>query len=75
METNKWISAGGWSSEFLERRMEAHKKLMHHIESEYVEEIIDEVHALPARAPRKSGRLFSLLPEPGAQLHIEGSLQ
>jgi len=52
-----------WSAEFVEQRMAEHKRLMHHIESTLIEEIIDEVQALPARAPRKSGRLFDVLPE------------
>jgi hypothetical protein len=53
-----------WSAEYLEERMAAHKSLMHAIENAYIEEIIDECQALPPRAPRKSGRLFELLPEP-----------
>jgi hypothetical protein len=53
-----------WSAEFLEQCMAEHKRLMHHVENEMIEEIIDEVQSLPARAPRKSGRLFDVLPEP-----------
>jgi hypothetical protein len=51
-----------WSAEFIEERMAEHRRLMHHIENELIEEIIDEVQSLPARAPRKSGRLFEVLP-------------
>jgi hypothetical protein len=57
-----------WSAEYVEERMAEHKRLMHHIENSVMEEIIDEVQSLPARAPRKSGRLFEVLPGPtGAQ--------
>lgn len=61
-----------WSAEFVEERMAEHKRLMHHIENSLMEEIIDEVQALPARAPRKSGRLFEIVPEPTA---AQGPLQ
>ncbi len=53
-----------WSAEFLEQRMAEHKRWQHATENAMIEDIIDEVQALPARAPRKSGRLFELLPEP-----------
>jgi hypothetical protein len=51
-----------WSAEYVEERMAEHKRLMHHIENSLMEEIIDEVQSLPARAPRMSGRLFEALP-------------
>lgn len=53
-----------WSAEFLEQRMEEHKRWQHDVENALIEEAIDEIQALPARAPRKPGRLFLLLPEP-----------
>ncbi len=52
-----------WSAEFVERRMEEHRRKMHEIEYFLMEEIIDEVQALPKRQP-KTGRLFLELPEP-----------
>ena len=51
-----------WSAEFVERRMEEHRRKMHAIEYFLMEEIIDEVQELPKRQP-KSGRLFFELPE------------
>jgi hypothetical protein len=53
-----------WSAEFLERRMAEHQRWQHAAENALIEDIIDEVQALPPRAPRKSGRLFEVLPEP-----------
>jgi hypothetical protein len=53
-----------FTAEFIEQRMAAHKKWQHAVECAHIEEIIDECQALPARAPRKSGRLFELLPDP-----------
>lgn len=47
---------------FLERRMAEHRRWQHEIEYALVEEIIDEVQALPKRTP-KTGRLFLDLPE------------
>ncbi|HZW97198.1 MAG TPA: hypothetical protein VFF64_29915 [Candidatus Eremiobacteraceae bacterium] len=52
-----------WSMEFVERRMEAHRRWQHEVEYALIEEIIDEVQALPKRQP-KTGRLFLELPEP-----------
>jgi len=48
---------GKWSQEFLERRMEEHRRSMHATEKRLIEEIIDEVQALPKRQPR-SGMLL-----------------
>lgn len=48
---------GTWSQEFLERRMEEHRLCMHHTEKKLIEEIIDEIQALPKRQPR-SGMLL-----------------
>lgn len=59
---------------FVERRLAEHKLWQHAVERALIEEIIDEVQALPARAPRRSGRLFELLPEHG-QKSFEGKLQ
>lgn len=53
-----------WSAEYLEQRMAEHKRWQDHAENAMIEDIIDEVQALPPRAPRKSGRLFEVLPEP-----------
>ena len=52
-----------WSLEFVERRMAEHKRWQHHVEATLIEEIIDEVQALPGRAPKQSGRLFDEMPE------------
>lgn len=46
-----------WSHEFLDRRMAEHRRWQREVEYALVEEIIDEVQALPKRRP-KSGRLF-----------------
>jgi hypothetical protein len=51
-----------WSAEFLEQRMAEHKRWQHEVEYALIEEIIDEVQALPKRKP-KTGRLFLELPE------------
>lgn len=51
-----------FTAEFLERRMAEHKRQMHALECRLIEEAIDEVHALPVRAPRRSGYLFDLVP-------------
>lgn len=59
METRVY---GPWSSEFLERRMEEHRRWQHEVEYALIEEILDEVQNLPPRRP-KSGRLFLELPE------------
>lgn len=48
---------GKWSAEFLERRMEAHRRWQHETEKRLIEEIIDEVQSLPKRKPR-SGMLL-----------------
>lgn len=50
-----------FNAEFVERRMAEHKRQMHALENRLIEEIIDEVQQLPARAPRKSGWLFEPL--------------
>lgn len=47
---------------FIERRMAEHQRWRHEVEYALIEEIIDEVQALPARKP-KTGRLFLELPE------------
>jgi len=54
--------SGDLFAAMLEERMAEHKRQMHAIEYRLVEEVIDEVHELPARAPRRSGYLFELLP-------------
>ena len=51
----------GEFAKYLETRMEQHKRWQHAAEHALVEEIIEEVQALPRRKP-KSGRLFELLP-------------
>ena len=51
-----------WSNEFVERRMEEHRRFLHDLEAQWVNEIIDEVQALPKRKPR-TGDLFTLLPD------------
>jgi hypothetical protein len=51
-----------FTAEFLERRMEQHRRWRHEVEYAMLEEILDEVQNLPARRP-KSGRLFLELPE------------
>lgn len=43
---------GKWSAEFLERRMEEHRRRQHHTEKRLIEEIIDEVQTLPKRGSR-----------------------
>jgi hypothetical protein len=48
---------------FIEEFMAQHKRFQHDLEAQYVNEIIDEVQALPKRKPR-SGELFTLLPDP-----------
>lgn len=48
---------GVWSPEFLERRMEEHRRWQHHTEKKLIEEVIDEVQSLPKRQPR-SGMLL-----------------
>lgn len=52
----------------LEQRMAAHKRWQHQAEVQLMAELIDEIQALPARAP-KSARLFELLPE-----HVQGNI-
>lgn len=47
---------------FLERRMEEHRRWQHEVEYALVEEIIDEVQALPKRPP-KTARLFLEIPQ------------
>lgn len=42
--------------------MAEHKRQMHALECRLLEECIDEVQELPARAPKRSGYLFELLP-------------
>jgi hypothetical protein len=58
-----------FSAATLEEGMRQHKIWQHDAERALIEEIIDEVQALPARAPRKSGRLFDLLPG-----HVQGRI-
>ena len=53
-----------FDAEFLQSRMDAHRRWQHEAEYALIEEIIDEVQALPKRRP-KSGRLFEVLPELG----------
>lgn len=48
-----------FSAEFLARRMAEHQRWQHEVEYALMEEIIDEVQALPKRKP-KSGRLFEV---------------
>lgn len=52
-----------FAAEFLEQRMDEHRRFQHDLEDQYLNEIIDEVQALPKRKPR-TGYLFTLLPEP-----------
>jgi hypothetical protein len=52
-----------WSAEYLDERMEAHRRWQHAVERELIAQVIDEVQELPKRAP-KAGRLFEVLPEP-----------
>lgn len=52
-----------FTAEFVERRLAEHRRLMHKIEHDLIEEILDEVQALPRRAPRASGQLFPGLNE------------
>jgi hypothetical protein len=59
---------GRWSAEFLERRMEQHRIWQHEAEHCLIEEVIEEVQALPRRQAR-AGRLFELLPE-----HVQTSV-
>jgi hypothetical protein len=47
---------------FIEEFMAEHKRYQHDLENQYINEIIDEVQALPKRKPR-TGELFTLLPE------------
>jgi hypothetical protein len=51
-----------FTAEFLEQRMEQHRRFQHDLEAQWVHEIIDEVQSLPKRRPR-SGDLFTLLPD------------
>lgn len=44
-------------AKFLDERMEQHRRHQHHTEKKLIEEIIDEVQALPKRQPR-SGMLL-----------------
>jgi hypothetical protein len=49
--------------DFIERRMAEHQRWQHEVEYQLMEDIIDEVQALPKRKP-KTGRLFEAeLPE------------
>jgi hypothetical protein len=48
-----------FTAEFVERRLAEHRRMMHKLEHDAIEEIIDEVQSLPRRAPRASGQLFS----------------
>jgi hypothetical protein len=43
---------GIWSAEFLNRRMEEHRRFQHATEKRLIEEIIDEVQTLPKRQSR-----------------------
>jgi hypothetical protein len=48
--------------QYLDAAMEQHKRFQHDLELQWLNEIIDEVQALPKRKPR-CGDLFSLLPD------------
>jgi hypothetical protein len=48
-----------FNREFIERRMAEHQRWQHAVEYALIEEIIDEVQALPKRKP-KSGELFEI---------------
>ena len=50
-----------FTAEFLERRMAEHQRWQHAVEYLLIEEIIEEVQALPKRQP-KTGRLFEVMP-------------
>jgi hypothetical protein len=54
--------SGDLFAAILEQRMAEHKLWQHEAEYALIEEIIDEVQALPKRKP-KTGRLFVELPE------------
>ena len=54
-----------FTAEFLERRMAEHKRWQHAVEYLLIEEIIEEVQALPKRKP-KTARLF----EAGAEMRV-----
>jgi hypothetical protein len=49
---------------FIESRMAEHRRWQHEAEYALIEEVIDEVQALPKRKP-KPARLFEVLPELG----------
>ena len=51
-----------FTAEFVEQRLAEHRRWQHEVEYALIEEIIDEVQALPPRKP-KTGRLFLELPE------------
>lgn len=53
---------------YVDARMEQHQHWQHEAEHAMLEEIIEEVQALPRRKPR-SGRLFDVLPE-----HVQASI-
>lgn len=57
--TNEPRRYGKFTAEFLERRMAEHQRWQHAVEYALIEEIVDEVQALPRRQP-KSGRLFEI---------------
>ena len=59
---------GTWSAEFLEARLEQHRRWQHEVEYAMLEEILDEVQGLPPRKP-KTGRLFLELPN-----HLEATV-
>lgn len=48
-----------FNAAFIERRMAEHQRWQHEVEYALIEEIIDEVQALPKRRP-KTGRLFEI---------------
>jgi hypothetical protein len=56
MATDKYFGPGEFAAH-LELRMEEHRRWQHEVEYALMEEIIDEVQALPLRRP-KTGRLF-----------------
>jgi hypothetical protein len=65
--------ATSFNAEFIERRMTEHRRWQHEAEHCLVEEMIEEIQALPKRQPR-TGRLFDLLP-PHVQATIAADLE
>jgi hypothetical protein len=58
-----------FNEDFVEKRMAEHRRWQHEAEYALIEEIIDEVQALPRRKP-KTARLFEVLPELGRTVAI-----